>query len=116
MYMYTISEELFNESVNELFFVLHLKIIYATIGRDRFHRDANPLKPDKFVNICYVSYWNSVLYFLNLSSKHFFSTENGNFFENIQIWRSSSFRVVTRSRMPNRRTTPPPPQNQLFVP
>ena len=40
----------------------------------------------------------SVLYFLNLFLKHFFSTENGNFCENIQIRRRLSFRVLMRSR------------------
>ena len=41
---------------------------------------------------------------LILSLKHFFPTENGNFCENIQIQRPFSFHVLTRSRMPNRRT------------
>ena len=66
---------------------------YTTKGRDRFHWAATPLKPYKFGNICY------------LSLKHFFPTENGNFCENIQIRSTLSFRVLTRSRMPNRRTS-----------
>ena len=47
---------------------------------------ATPLKPYKVRNICYMTYSYSVLYFLNLSLKHFFfpPTENGNFCENIQ--------------------------------
>ena len=69
--------------------------IYTTKGRDRFHRAATPLKPHKVGNICYMTYRYSVLYFLNLSFKHFFPTENGNFCENIQIRRPLSFRVLT---------------------
>ena len=52
-----------------------------------------------------MTYKYSVLYLLNLSWKHFFPTENGNFCENIQIRRPFSIRVLTRSRMPNRRTS-----------
>ena len=46
--------------------------IYTTKGRDRFHWAATPLKPYKVGNICYMTYRYSVLYFLNLSLKHFF--------------------------------------------
>ena len=59
--------------------------IYTTKGRDRFHLAATPLKPHKVGNICYMTYRYGVLYFLNLSLKHFFPTENGNFCKNIQI-------------------------------
>ena len=45
-----------------------------------------------------MTYRYSVLYFLNLSLKHFYPTENGNFCENIQIRRP--FNV---SRIPNQR-------------
>ena len=65
-------------------------------SRNRFHWAATPLKPYKVGNICYMTYrYYSVLYFLNLSLKHFFPTENGNFWENIQIRRPLSFRVLT---------------------
>ena len=78
---------------------------YASIllKEERFHLAATPLKPYKVGNICYMTYWYSVLNFLNLSLKHFFSTENANFCENIKIRRPLSFRVLTRSHMPNRR-------------
>ena len=84
------------------------KYIYTTKGRDRFHWAATPLKPHKVGNICYMKYRYSVLYFLNLSLKHFFPTENGNFCENIQIRRPLSFRVLTCRAcpidvLPNRR-------------
>ena len=79
--------------------------IYTTKGRDRFHWAATPLKPHKVGNICYMTYRYSVLYFLNLSLEHFFPTENGNFCDNIQIRKPLSFRVLTRSRMPNRRNS-----------
>ena len=79
--------------------------IYTTKGRDRFHWAATPLKPYKVRNICCMKYRYGVLYFLNLSLKKKNSTENGNFCENIQIRRPLSFRVLTRSRMPNRRTS-----------
>ena len=46
--------------------------IYTTKGRDRFHLAATPLKPHKVGNICYMTYRYGVLYFLNLSLKHFF--------------------------------------------
>ena len=78
---------------------------YTIKGRDRFHSSATPRKPYKFGNTCYMTYRNSVLYFLNLTLKHFFPTENGNFCENIQIRTPLSFRVLTHSRMPNRRTS-----------
>ena len=81
--------------------------IYTTKGRDRLHWAATPLIPYKVENICYMTYRYSVLYFLNLSLKHFFPTENGNFCENTQIRRPLSFLVLTRSRMPNRRTSQP---------
>ena len=42
-----------------------------TQGRDRFHWAATPLKPYKVGNICYMTYRYSVLYFFNLSLKHF---------------------------------------------
>ena len=79
--------------------------IYTTKGWDRFNWAATPLKPYKVGNICYMMCRHDVLYFINLSLKHFFPTENGNFCENIQIQRPLSFRVLTRSRMPNRRTS-----------
>ena len=84
------------------------KYIYTTKGRGRFHWAAIPLKPHKVGNICYMTYRYSVLYFPNLSLKHFFPTENGNFFENIQIRRPLSFRVLTCRAcpievLPNRR-------------
>ena len=84
------------------------KYFYTTKGRDRFHWAATPLKPYKVGNICYMTYRYSVLYFLNLSLKHFFPTENGNFCENIQIRRPLSFRVLTSRAcpidvLPNRR-------------
>ena len=65
-------------------------------------------QPYKVGNICYMTYRYSVLYFLNLSLKHFFPTENGNFCENIQIRRPLSFRVLTCRAcpidvLPNRR-------------
>ena len=55
-----------------------------------------------------MTYRYIVLYFLNLSLKHFFPTENGNFCENIQIRRPLSFRVLTCRAcpidvLPNRR-------------
>ena len=78
-------------------------LIYTTKGRDRFHWAATPLKQYKVGNICYMTYRYSVLYFLNLSLKHF--PHNGNFCENIQIRRPLSFRVLTRSRMSNQRTS-----------
>ena len=82
--------------------------IYTTKGRDRFHWAVTPLKPHEVGNICYMKYRYSVLYFLNLSLKHFFPTENGNFCENIQIRRPLSFRVLTCRAcpidvLPNRR-------------
>ena len=49
----------------------------------------------KVGNICFMTYRYSVLYFLNLSLKHFFPTENGNFCENIHNRRPLSFRVLT---------------------
>ena len=48
-------------------------LIDTTKGRDRFHWAATPLKPYKVGNICYMTYRYSLLYFLNLSLKHFFS-------------------------------------------
>ena len=80
-------------------------IFYTTKGRDRFHWAATPLKPYKVGNICYMTYRYCVLYFLNLSLKHFISHKKGNFCGNIQIRRPLSFRVLTRSRMLNRRTS-----------
>ena len=71
------------------------KKIYTTKGRDRFHWAATPLKPHKVKKICYMTYRYSVLYFLNLSLKHFSPTENGKFCENIQIRRPLSFPVLT---------------------
>ena len=68
---------------------------YNTKGRDRFHWAATPPKPYKVRNIWYMTYMYGVLYFLNLSLKHFFPTENGNFCEFIQIRRPLSFRVLT---------------------
>ena len=76
-------------------FYLSLLEIYTTKGRDRFHWAATPLKPYKVGNISYMTYRYSVLYYLNLSLKHFFPTENGIFGENIQIRRPLSFRVIT---------------------
>ena len=78
--------------------------IYTTKGRDRFHLAATPMKAYKIGNICYMTYRYSVLCFLNLTLKHFFSTANGNFCENIQIRRPLSISVLTRARMLNRRT------------
>ena len=80
------------------------KHIYTIKGRDRFHLAATPLKPYKVGNICYMTYRYSVLYFLNLSLKHFFPAENGNFCENFQIQRPLSFRVLMHTPMPNGRT------------
>ena len=72
--------------------------IYTTKGREPFHWAATPLKPYKVGNIsCYMTYRYSVLYFLNMSLKHFFPTENGNLYENIQI------RVCPIDVLPNRR-------------
>ena len=84
------------------FFWLTLTL-YTTKGRDWFHWAATPLKPYNVRNICHMTYRYSVLYCLNLFLKHFFPTENNNFCENIQI--DISFRVLTRSRMPNRHTS-----------
>ena len=61
--------------------------IYTTKGRDRFHWAATPLKPCNVGNICFMTYSYSVLYFLNLSLKHFFSHRKRNFLWNIQIRR-----------------------------
>ena len=51
---------------------IYILSFYTTKGRDRFHWAATPLKPYKVGNICYMTYRYSVLYFLNLSLKHFF--------------------------------------------
>ena len=69
--------------------------VYTTKGRDRFHWAAILLKPYRIGNICYMTYNCSVLFFLNLSLKHFLPKENGNFCENIQIRRPLSFHVLT---------------------
>ena len=45
---------------------------YTTKGRDRFHWAATPLKPYKVGNTCDMTYRYSVLYYLNLSLRHFF--------------------------------------------
>ena len=99
----------FNERyiIINLFYNVHLifRTIYTTKGRDLFYWTATPLKPYKVGNICYMNYRYSVLYFLNLSLKHFFSTENDNFCGNIQIRRPLSFRFLSRLRMPYRRTS-----------
>ena len=80
--------------------------IYTTKGRDRFHWAATPLKPYKVGNICYMTYryYNSVLYFLNLSLKHFFPHRKRQFlwkYPNPETVIVLCFNVL---RMPNRRT------------
>ena len=81
------------------------KDIYTTKGRDRFHWAATPLKPYKVGNICYMTYRYSVLYFLNLSVKHFFPHRKRQF-----LWKYPNPETVivpclNMSRMPNRRTS-----------
>ena len=78
-------------------------IIYTTKGRDRFHWAATPLKPYKVGNICYMTYRYTVLYFLNLFLKHFFSHRKQQF-----LWKYPNPETVivpcfNVSRMPNRR-------------
>ena len=78
---------------------------YTTKGRDRFHWAATPLKPYKVGNICYMTYRYSVLYFLNLSLKHFFPQRKRQF-----LWKYPNPETVivpclNVSRMPNRRTS-----------
>ena len=84
---------------SKFFLILHF---YTTKGRDRFHWAATPLKPYKIGNICYMTYRYSVLYFLNLSLKHFFPQKTAIF---VKISKSFIFRVLTLSRMPNQRTS-----------
>ena len=78
---------------------------YTTKGRDWFHWAATPLKPYKVGNICYMTYRYSVLYFLNLSLKHFFPHRKQLF-----LWKYPNPETVivpcfNVSRMPNRRTS-----------
>ena len=80
-------------------------IFYTTKGRDRFHWAATPLKPYKVGNICYMTYRYCVLYFLNLSLKHFISHKKRQF-----LWKYPNPETVivpclNVSRMPNRRTS-----------
>mgnify|MGYP003691677991 CR=1 FL=1 len=77
---------------------------YTTIGRDRFHWAATPLKPYKVGNICYMTYRYSVLYFLNLSLKDFFPQKTAIF---VKISKSETVIVscFNVSRMPNRHTS-----------
>ena len=84
--------------------ILNIFTIYTTKGRDRFHWAATPLKPYKVGNICYMTYRCSVLYFLNLSLKHFFPLRKRQF-----LWKYPNPETVfvpclNVSRMPNRRT------------
>ena len=81
----------------------HLSKIYTTYtnGGDRFHLADTPLKPKLVGNICYMTYRYSVLYFLNLSLKHFFPQKTAIF---VKISKSETVLVLC-SRMPNRRTS-----------
>ena len=68
--------------------------IYTTKGREPFHWAATPLKPYKVANISYMTYRYTVLYFLNLSLKHYFPHRKRQF-----VWK------YPNPRMPNRRTS-----------
>ena len=65
----------------------HLSKIYTTCsnGGDRFHLADTHLKPYLVGNICYMTYRYSVLYFLNLSLKHFFPQKTAIF---VKIFKS----------------------------
>ena len=79
--------------------------IYTTKGRDQFHWAATPLIYYKVGNICHMTYRYSVLFFLNLSLKHFLSHRKRQF-----LWKYPNPETVivpcfNVSRMPNRRTS-----------
>ena len=80
------------------------KSIYTTKGRDRFHWAATPLKTYKVGNICYMTYWYSLLFFLNLSLKHIFPHRKRQFLGKYSNPETVIVPCFNVSRMPNRRT------------
>ena len=63
------------------------------------------MKPYKVGNICYMTYRYSVLYFLNLSLKHFFLPQKTAIFVKISKFKTVIVPCLNVSRMPNLRTS-----------